>query len=92
MIPLMKRLERLSLVAIEPIRVLLLEVGTHGGVQLARNARVSWLSRRHDLHTHIYGLSISEAAEELDLPVGTVKSRSHRAHHRLMAALGERQS
>lgn len=39
------------------------------------------------LHTHVYGFSTEEAATELNLPTGTVKSRSHRAHHALMAAL-----
>ncbi|MFV2039138.1 MAG: RNA polymerase sigma factor [Acidimicrobiales bacterium] len=37
--------------------------------------------------THLGGLSHPEAAQRLNVPVGTVKSRSHRAHRRLAAAL-----
>ncbi|MEV6633294.1 sigma-70 family RNA polymerase sigma factor [Actinoplanes sp. NPDC051470] len=37
---------------------------------------------------HFYQLTHSEIATQLGLPVGTVKSRSHRAHRRLAAALG----
>jgi RNA polymerase sigma factor (sigma-70 family) len=37
---------------------------------------------------HFVGLSHSEIAERLDIPVGTVKSRTHRAHRRLMGLLG----
>lgn len=37
---------------------------------------------------HFEGLTHAEIAERLDLPVGTVKSRSFRAHKRLAAALG----
>ncbi len=36
---------------------------------------------------HYAGLTHSEAAEALGIPVGTVKSRSHRAHRRLAALL-----
>jgi len=36
---------------------------------------------------HFAGLSHREIAERLDLPLGTVKSRSHRAHRRLAGAL-----
>jgi RNA polymerase sigma-70 factor (ECF subfamily) len=36
---------------------------------------------------HIAGLSHTEVAERLGVPVGTVKSRMHRAHRRLAAAL-----
>ena len=36
---------------------------------------------------HLHGLSHPEIAARLGLPVGTVKSRSHRAHRRLAAAL-----
>ncbi len=35
------------------------------------------------LATHFIGLTHDEAAERLGIPVGTVKSRSHRAHRRL---------
>jgi RNA polymerase sigma-70 factor (ECF subfamily) len=38
--------------------------------------------------THLAGLTHVEAAEELGIPVGTVKSRSHRAHRRLAKWLG----
>jgi DNA-directed RNA polymerase specialized sigma24 family protein len=31
---------------------------------------------------------MSEAAAELGVPIGTVKSRSHRAHARLVSLLG----
>ena len=37
---------------------------------------------------HVEGLSHVEIAEQLGVPVGTVKSRSFRAHRRLAAALG----
>jgi RNA polymerase sigma factor (sigma-70 family) len=37
---------------------------------------------------HLRGLSHREIAEQLAVPVGTVKSRSHRAHRRLAARLG----
>jgi len=37
---------------------------------------------------HLYGLTHQEIAERLGLALGTVKSRSHRAHQRLAAVLG----
>jgi RNA polymerase sigma-70 factor (ECF subfamily) len=37
---------------------------------------------------HLRGLTYPEIADLLDLPVGTVKSRTHRAHRRLAADLG----
>ncbi|MGI9642150.1 MAG: sigma-70 family RNA polymerase sigma factor, partial [Acidimicrobiia bacterium] len=37
--------------------------------------------------SHLDGLTHAEIAERLDLAVGTVKSRMHRAHRRLAAAL-----
>lgn len=37
--------------------------------------------------THYLGLTHEQAAERLDVPVGTVKSRSHRAHRRLAELL-----
>ncbi|MCC5952759.1 MAG: sigma-70 family RNA polymerase sigma factor [Acidimicrobiia bacterium] len=37
---------------------------------------------------HFDGMSHSEIAEKLGVPIGTVKSRSHRAHRRLAARLG----
>ena len=37
--------------------------------------------------THLEGYSHSQTAEVLEIAVGTVKSRSHRAHRRLAAAL-----
>jgi RNA polymerase sigma-70 factor (ECF subfamily) len=37
--------------------------------------------------THFLGLTQEEAAKHLDLAVGTVKSRSHRAHRRLAQLL-----
>ena len=37
---------------------------------------------------HFGGLTHSEIAARLDIPVGTVKSRTHRAHRRLMGLLG----
>lgn len=37
---------------------------------------------------HFEGLSHAQIAERLALPVGTVKSRSHRAHRRLASMLG----
>jgi RNA polymerase sigma-70 factor (ECF subfamily) len=36
---------------------------------------------------HLDGLTHSEIAERLGVPIGTVKSRSHRAHRRLAEAL-----
>jgi RNA polymerase sigma-70 factor (ECF subfamily) len=38
--------------------------------------------------SHRYGFTHPEIAERLGIPVGTVKSRSARAHRRLAAALG----
>jgi RNA polymerase sigma factor (sigma-70 family) len=37
---------------------------------------------------HLEGLTHIEIADRLGIAVGTVKSRSHRAHHRLAAVLG----
>jgi RNA polymerase sigma-70 factor (ECF subfamily) len=37
--------------------------------------------------THYLGLTHEEAAERLGIPLGTVKSRSHRAHSRLASLL-----
>ena len=37
--------------------------------------------------THYLGLTHEETARKLGLPIGTVKSRSHRAHRRLAALL-----
>ena len=37
--------------------------------------------------SHLLGLTHPEIAERLDVPLGTVKSRSHRAHRRLATAL-----
>ena len=37
---------------------------------------------------HLEGLTHNEIAEKLGIPVGTVKSRSHRAHERLADLLG----
>lgn len=41
--------------------------------------------------THFLGLTHEEAAARLGIPIGTVKSRSHRAHRRLAALLGHLQ-
>jgi RNA polymerase sigma factor (sigma-70 family) len=37
---------------------------------------------------HLEGWTHAQIAEQLDLPLGTVKSRSHRAHRRLANLLG----
>ena len=37
--------------------------------------------------THYLGKTMEETAEQLDIPLGTVKSRSHRAHGRLAKLL-----
>jgi RNA polymerase sigma-70 factor (ECF subfamily) len=36
---------------------------------------------------HLEGLSLAQIADRLDVPIGTVKSRSHRAHRRLFDSL-----
>jgi RNA polymerase sigma-70 factor (ECF subfamily) len=36
---------------------------------------------------HLEGWSHSQIAEQLGIPIGTVKSRSHRAHRRLASRL-----
>jgi RNA polymerase sigma-70 factor (ECF subfamily) len=36
---------------------------------------------------HFVGMTHAEIAEQLGVPLGTVKSRSHRAHRRLAALL-----
>jgi RNA polymerase sigma-70 factor, ECF subfamily len=38
-------------------------------------------------HTYFLGYTHEETAERLDIPVGTVKSRSHRAHRKLAYTL-----
>jgi RNA polymerase sigma-70 factor (ECF subfamily) len=38
--------------------------------------------------SHLLGYTHEQIAEQLDIPIGTVKSRSGRAHRRLAAALG----
>ena len=38
--------------------------------------------------SHFEGLTHTEIAEHIGIPVGTVKSRSHRAHRRLLGMLG----
>jgi RNA polymerase sigma-70 factor (ECF subfamily) len=40
---------------------------------------------------HFEGYALAEIAERLGVPVGTVKSRAHRAHRRIAAALAERE-
>lgn len=40
---------------------------------------------------HLEGLTHSEIATRLDIPIGTVKSRSHRAHTRLTTLLSQHQ-
>jgi RNA polymerase sigma-70 factor (ECF subfamily) len=37
---------------------------------------------------HFAGMTHSEIAAELNIPVGTVKSRTYRAHRRLVGLLG----
>lgn len=37
--------------------------------------------------SHFAGLTHAEIAEQMDIPLGTVKSRSHRAHRRLLERL-----
>jgi RNA polymerase sigma factor (sigma-70 family) len=41
---------------------------------------------------HLDDLTHNEIAEELDIALGTVKSRSHRAHRKLTALLGHLRS
>jgi RNA polymerase sigma-70 factor (ECF subfamily) len=36
---------------------------------------------------HLEGWSLSQIAHRLDVPIGTIKSRSHRAHRRLVESL-----
>jgi len=38
-------------------------------------------------HTYFLGYTQEETAQRLDIPIGTVKSRSHRAHRRLAESL-----
>jgi RNA polymerase sigma-70 factor (ECF subfamily) len=40
---------------------------------------------------HFEGYSLQEIGDRLGIPVGTVKSRAHRAHRRIAAALEERE-
>ncbi|MCL1600017.1 MAG: sigma-70 family RNA polymerase sigma factor [Actinomycetia bacterium] len=42
-------------------------------------------------HTYFLGYTHQETAERLDVPVGTVKSRSHRAHRKLAQSLSHLQ-
>jgi RNA polymerase sigma-70 factor (ECF subfamily) len=37
--------------------------------------------------THVYGMTMGEAADALEVAVGTVKSRSHRAHRAIVSLL-----
>jgi RNA polymerase sigma-70 factor (ECF subfamily) len=37
--------------------------------------------------SHLEGWSLAQIADRLDVPIGTVKSRSHRAHRRLVDSL-----
>jgi RNA polymerase sigma-70 factor (ECF subfamily) len=41
---------------------------------------------------HLDGLTHVEISDKLDIPLGTVKSRSHRAHRKLAALLGDLRS
>jgi RNA polymerase sigma-70 factor (ECF subfamily) len=41
--------------------------------------------------SHFQELTHPEIAEQLDIPLGTVKSRSHRAHRHLVELLGHLQ-
>jgi RNA polymerase sigma-70 factor (ECF subfamily) len=41
--------------------------------------------------SHFQDLTHPEIAEQLDIPLGTVKSRSHRAHRHLVELLGHLQ-
>ena len=50
--------------------------------------RLKPLDREALVAFYIRDLSLIEIADELDIPLGTVKSRSHRAHTRLAALLG----
>jgi DNA-directed RNA polymerase specialized sigma24 family protein len=38
---------------------------------------------------HFVGLSHAQIAQQLAMPIGTVKSRSHRAHRRLASSLAD---
>ena len=77
------------------------ELGDHDVSVLPESIEVAWAAwevrkaierlpedERSVLHaTHFAGLSHEEAAVHLGIPVGTVKSRSHRAYRRLAGLL-----
>ena len=74
----------------QPLMMQIPDEGSVDAVWQVRNAidelpaEEAFVVRLH----HLHGLTHAEIAEQLGIPLGTVKSRSHRAHRRLSHLLG----
>ena len=54
---------------------------------LEQLTHLHWIRIKGQQAIHFHGLTQEETAAKLGVALGTVKSRSHRAHHRLAALL-----